>query len=266
MEVSSDSEAAVRRWPGPAGEPAAMWHELECGAYRADLPLWLELADRADREHGDGAVLELGAGTGRVALTLARRGHPVTAVELEPVLVQELRRRARAEGLEVQAVAADARELSLARTDFALAIVAMQTIQLFGGARGRARFFEGARAHLRPGAMLACAIVSELEPFCCPAGENRAAAERMWVEGRLLLSTPTAVRVGARTITIERERLVLARDGTPERPERHVVRLARLDASGLEAEGAAAGLQPLPRLAVPETTEHAGSEVVVFRV
>ena len=45
---------------------AAVWHEVECGGYAADLPVWERLADAAD-----GPVLELGCGTGRVALHLA---------------------------------------------------------------------------------------------------------------------------------------------------------------------------------------------------
>ena len=36
-----------------------VWHDLECGGYDADLPLWRELAADAD-----GPVLDLGAGTG----------------------------------------------------------------------------------------------------------------------------------------------------------------------------------------------------------
>ena len=43
-----------------------IWHDVENGAYAADLPLWRELAREAD-----GPVLDLGAGTGRVALDLA---------------------------------------------------------------------------------------------------------------------------------------------------------------------------------------------------
>ena len=44
------------------------WHDVECGGYDADLPLWRELAARRG-----GPVLDVGAGTGRVALDLARR-------------------------------------------------------------------------------------------------------------------------------------------------------------------------------------------------
>jgi len=53
---------------------AAIWHDIECGAYTADLPLWEELA-------AGGAVLDVGAGTGRVALRLARAGCAMTAVD-----------------------------------------------------------------------------------------------------------------------------------------------------------------------------------------
>ena len=39
-----------------------LWHDLECGGYDLDLPLWRELADREGSP-----VLDVGAGTGRVA-------------------------------------------------------------------------------------------------------------------------------------------------------------------------------------------------------
>ena len=66
----------------------AIWHDLECGGYGEDLALWRALAASA----GD-PVLEVGAGTGRVALTLARAGHRVTALDNDPELVSELTRR-----------------------------------------------------------------------------------------------------------------------------------------------------------------------------
>jgi SAM-dependent methyltransferase len=40
---------------------------------------------------GDGAALELGVGTGRIALPLSRRGVPVHGIELSPAMVAELR-------------------------------------------------------------------------------------------------------------------------------------------------------------------------------
>ena len=65
--------------------PLVAWHDVECGGYRADLPLWRELA-RAEA----GPVLDVGAGTGRVALDLARAGHSVTALDREPELLDAL--------------------------------------------------------------------------------------------------------------------------------------------------------------------------------
>lgn len=51
-------------------------YESDYGSYKDDIPLILELA----RESG-GAILEIGAGTGRVAIQLARNGLEVTALE-----------------------------------------------------------------------------------------------------------------------------------------------------------------------------------------
>ncbi|HEX6621776.1 MAG TPA: class I SAM-dependent methyltransferase, partial [Solirubrobacteraceae bacterium] len=99
-----------------------IWHDVECGAYDLDLPLWRELAD-----HEGSPVLDVGAGTGRVALDLARRGHEVVALDRDPALLEALVDRGA--GLTVSAVAADARAFDLGRR-FPLVIVPMQTLQL----------------------------------------------------------------------------------------------------------------------------------------
>ncbi len=73
---------------------AAIWHEVECGGYAADLPVWDRLAATAD-----GPLLELGSGTGRVALRLADGGHEVWAVDADASLLEALQARAAAQGL-----------------------------------------------------------------------------------------------------------------------------------------------------------------------
>jgi len=99
-----------------------VWHDVECGRYSADLALWAELAGRER-----GPVLDVGAGTGRVALPLARAGHDVTALDREPELLEALA--TRAQGLPIATVVADAGDFALDRR-FGLVIVPMQTIQL----------------------------------------------------------------------------------------------------------------------------------------
>ncbi len=106
-------------------ESAAIWHDLECGPYSEDLALWRALAS----ECGD-PILDIGAGTGRVTIDLAARGHQVTALDRDPVLLAELERRS--QGLTVTTALGDARDFSLGRR-FALCVVPMQTIQLLGG-------------------------------------------------------------------------------------------------------------------------------------
>ena len=102
----------------------AAWHDIECGRYEADLPLWKELAKAS--EHG---ILDIGAGTGRVALRLAYSGFDVTALDLEPELLEVLTQRAEEAGFTIPTVAADACDFTLER-QFDLILVPMQTVQL----------------------------------------------------------------------------------------------------------------------------------------
>ncbi len=236
---------------------SAVWHDLECGSYEADLPLWRELAAAA----GSGRVLDVGAGTGRVALDLARRGALVTAVDIDGELLSALRDRAAATDMagSVEAVRADARALALERRDFALCVVPMQTIQLLGGRAGRLAFLRCARAHLRPGGVLACAIVTDVDAFDCAAGDVGPSAEVVRVDGASYVSRATRVHVGIRAVRIERERRIGAE------LERDVVDLDRLSVAQLEGEGREAGLAVLGTRAIAETAEHTASVAVIFR-
>ncbi len=67
----------------------ALWHDLECGAYDEDLPLWRALAGGAG-----GPVLDVGAGTRRVSLDLAAGGFAVVALDADPSLPEALEHRA----------------------------------------------------------------------------------------------------------------------------------------------------------------------------
>ncbi|HEX2265079.1 MAG TPA: class I SAM-dependent methyltransferase, partial [Solirubrobacterales bacterium] len=138
-----------------ATDPAA-WHDVECGSYTADLALWRELADRCD-----GRVLDIGCGTGRVALELAAAGHEVLGIDADPALTAVLEHRAAEAGLPAHAIAADARSFTLERR-FPLAILPMQVAQLLGGPAGRTRMLATVARHLEPGGLLALALA---DPF-----------------------------------------------------------------------------------------------------
>jgi SAM-dependent methyltransferase len=256
-----------RTAPGPAA--GVLWHQLECGSYRADLALWRELADREG-----GPILDIGAGAGRVSLVLAGAGYEVVAVDVEEALLGALTERAA--GVEVQTVCADARALSLRRRDFGLCIVPMQTVQLLGGRPGRLAFLRGARAHLRGGGALACAIASALEPFDCARGDPAPFPDSMRVGGVLYVSRPTRVQVRRDSVLIERERLLvdLAGDacgadggsaGPVEAVERSVIELDRLSPAQLQREATEVGLRPEPTRRIAASEEHTGSAVVMLR-
>jgi SAM-dependent methyltransferase len=250
----------------PAGDAAEVaWHDLECGSYRADLPLWRELAARHP-----GPILDIGAGTGRVALDLATAGHSVTALDREPALLEALHRRAGAHA--VQTVCADARGFQLPEHHFALCLVPMQTIQLLAGPTDRVRFLRRARATLRQGGLLACAVLTHVEPFACTAEGAGPVPETVLLNGLLYTSRPTRVAVDKQSVVIERERSVLVltepRNGEQrvEPPiERHVVELVRLSPRTLKREARSIGLRPEPARDVAATEDHAGSTVVMLR-
>ncbi len=237
-------------------DPAVIWHDLECGAYRADLPLWRELADA----HPHGPILDIGAGTGRVALDLARRGRRVIALDHEASLLAALRHRA--EGLHVETLRADARSFQLPRQEpIALCIAPMQTVQLLGGVDGRASFLRCARAHLLPGGLLACALVTDdLEPFDCAEGGIGPTPEVCEIAGVRYRSQATRLHAGRSRIAIERHRSI----GDQGAIERDLIELDRLGAAELEREGAALALRPAPARHIPTTADHAGSAVVML--
>jgi SAM-dependent methyltransferase len=233
----------------------ALWHDLECGAYGEDLPLWRALAAEAG-----GPVLDVGAGTGRVALHLAAAGVPVVALDAEARLLEALEHRAA--GLPVETVVGDARAFTLERR-VALVLVPMQTLQLLGGPRGRAAFLRCALDHLEPGGLVAAALADAMDCFdeehdMLPPPDAYEAA------GVRYASHLTSVVEEDGRAAIHRRREVI---GPGERYEsvEAVVRLERVTGDDVAAQATQVGFHTEPCLSIPETEEYLGSTVVVLR-
>jgi SAM-dependent methyltransferase len=235
---------------------AVAWHDLECSSYAADLPLWRELAD-----DGGGPVLDLGAGTGRVALDLASHDHRVTALDSDAELVHELARRAHWHGLRVDAVTADARSFDLGGARFSLAIAPMQVFQLLGGAEARTAALTRVRDHLEPGGLVAVALADPFEALS-PDDLLPPLPDVHEQDGWVLSSQPLAVRPGDGRVTVERLRQLVSPEGELSE-ELNTVELDLVTPDELDDEARAAGLEPAGRRHVPPTTDYIGATVVL---
>jgi SAM-dependent methyltransferase len=120
---------------------ASTGHEFEPAVIGATVDFLAGLA-------GDGAALELGIGTGRIALPLAARGVRVHGIDLSPEMVAQLR--AKAGGDEIPVAIGD---FATTRVDgrFSLVYVVFNTIMNLTTQDAQLACFENAAAHLDAG-------------------------------------------------------------------------------------------------------------------
>jgi SAM-dependent methyltransferase len=97
---------------------------------------------------GTGAALELGIGTGRLAIPLRRRGIPVHGIELSPDMVAELRTKPGSDDIGVTIG-----DFATTRVDgtFTLAYLARNTIMNLTTQHEQVACFRNVAAHLEPG-------------------------------------------------------------------------------------------------------------------
>jgi len=127
------------------------------GEYRdfsADVALYLRiLGDERIR----GPLLELGCGTGRVALPLVRAGYRVTGVDISPTMLARARRHRRAlppdDAMRLRFSLQNMTCFGFPRR-FSAAIIAFSTLALVTDPDDRARCLERVRHHLEPGGPL----------------------------------------------------------------------------------------------------------------
>jgi SAM-dependent methyltransferase len=97
---------------------------------------------------GDGAALELGIGTGRIALPLSERGVRVHGIDLSEAMVAKLRAKPGAER-----IGATIGDFATTRVDgtFSLAYIVFNTICNLTTQEAQVACFENVAAHLEPG-------------------------------------------------------------------------------------------------------------------
>jgi SAM-dependent methyltransferase len=158
--------------------------DLFSGQAVDDLPVYLGFAQRTG-----GPVLELGCGTGRILLALAREGLKVTGVDDSPAVLSLARRKLERAGLSgpVALVRADVRDLNLSAApspalaggqagagvcSYRLAICAQNTFCHMLTMADQLRMLGAAYRHLEPGGLLLLDVFNP-DPAVLASSEQR---------------------------------------------------------------------------------------------
>ena len=125
-------------------------YDLWSADMTADVPFYVSEAV----DHG-GPVLEVGAGTGRVSVAIARAGVEVVGIDLSPAMLARGRDRVADEGLEerVSLHEADMRDFDLGRT-FPLAIAPYRVLAHALTPEDQLATLQAVRRHLEPNGRL----------------------------------------------------------------------------------------------------------------
>jgi SAM-dependent methyltransferase len=236
VEPRADSNAAAA---------LARLYDLDLLEDPGDLDLYLALAARTG-----GPILEIAAGSGRVAVPLAEAGYDVTAVDIDPAMLGRCGKAAAAAGPEVadrlHLVEADLIGLKLpGGPTFRLAILALNSILLLDSRDAQAAALETLARHLEPGGL---AVVDVWLPSADELAryDGRIGLEYVRADpetGALVTKTAAAQHepaTGHIQLTAIYEEA--AQGGTPRRWIRED-RLRLLNADDLRALAEAAGLE-----------------------
>lgn len=136
--------------PAAPSDPYAAivpFYDLSVEGFDDDLPMYLELARRG------GDMLDLGTGTGRVALALAASGHRVVGLDRSRAMLAVAARRARATAGCVALVAGEMTAPPL-RGGFGLILCALNSFLHLSSREAQVAALRTARALLAPGGRL----------------------------------------------------------------------------------------------------------------
>lgn len=144
-------------------------YDAWCRSVLEDIPFYVDLAVRSG-----GPVLELGVGSGRVAVPTALAGITVVGVDTSPTMLELARRRAEPHAVDLRLVEADMRSLpELGR--FGLVTIPFRALLHLSSDAERRAVLSAARARLRPEGVLAFDVFH-------PDAEDIAETHNQWLE------------------------------------------------------------------------------------
>jgi SAM-dependent methyltransferase len=198
-----------------------------------------------------------------VSLALARGNCRVTALDTDPELATELRKRAKEGGLPIDVRVADARSFDLGYS-FDLVLGPMLFAQLLSGI-GRHGMLFSIERHLRPSGRAAFALLELDEEWEADVAEAPP-PDRMEKDGWTYSSHAVAVRqiIGEKRIELDRIRRIISPGGELSETLSRIS-LELVSPAQLEAEAQAVGLVAEPRRRVRATDEHVANTIVVLK-
>jgi len=180
------------QWQLPQGVPPGLWRYTQSDQVANEYDdyfaqNWLfEFDEQVLARHFSrpGLVVDLGCGTGRALLPLARRGFPCLAVDLSMPMLRIVGEKSSDEGLPVGRIRANLVELDCIRADSAdYCLCLFSTLGMIHGAGNRQKVLDHARRILKPDGLLVVHVHNYWYNLFDPAGRRwlaRSLAERLF--------------------------------------------------------------------------------------